>query len=146
MTRERFQALAEAYGGDIDRWPECDRAAAHAFAATEPALAGETLAPEWRLDAALSAFVVEPAPSLRDAILAAAPRARAVAKTLRWAVAAALGIGLTASAAAGVAAGFALAPPSAVRAIGVHAADPRSVASLGDVSALADPTGDAANG
>ena len=28
LTHERFEALAEAYGGEIGRWPEADRDAA----------------------------------------------------------------------------------------------------------------------
>ena len=36
MTSERFLALVAAYGADARRWPEAERAAARAFAATEP--------------------------------------------------------------------------------------------------------------
>jgi hypothetical protein len=37
MTPERFRALLDAYGADPRRWPEAERDAARAFAATDAA-------------------------------------------------------------------------------------------------------------
>src|SRR5690606_1457714 len=36
MTRERFENLADAYGGDLRRWPEAEREAGRALAAADP--------------------------------------------------------------------------------------------------------------
>ena len=44
MTRERFQELAEAYGGDVARWPVASRDAAAVMLAAEPAFAQGVLA------------------------------------------------------------------------------------------------------
>ena len=54
MTEDRFLELAEAYGGEIARWPAAERAAAEAFAA-EPRRSWPSalLGAERRLDALL---------------------------------------------------------------------------------------------
>lgn len=69
MTLERFRELADAYGGDVARWPEAERRAARAFATTHetaPAILAEAAA----LDAALAnAPTHTPSPALRSAIL-----------------------------------------------------------------------------
>jgi tripartite-type tricarboxylate transporter receptor subunit TctC len=44
MTAERFLALVAAYGADRRRWPDGERAAAEAFAATHADVAGPALA------------------------------------------------------------------------------------------------------
>ena len=95
-----------------------------------------------KLEALLAAYAVgEPSAALRQVIIAAAPRERAVGRVLRWAGAAALGTALVASCAAGVAAGLTLAPASLARAISGH--PPVAAA---DVSSLADPADDPAIG
>ena len=140
MDKDRFRALADAYGADLARWPQAERAVAEAFAASRPDEAAAALASERPLDAALAAYATAQSPdALRRRIIEAAPAARAAARALRWLTAVGLGVGLAASAAAGVAAGFTLAPPGVMRLIG--GAPPAS----DDVSALADPANDAAD-
>lgn len=75
LTRDRFVALAAAYGADPRRWPAAERAAAEALLARDRADAPAVLTPEGRLDAWLDAYAV-PAPSaaLIDRILASAPQ------------------------------------------------------------------------
>lgn len=75
MDAERFEQLAEAYGGDLNRWPEAERDAAQAFAEVNGHAPARVLAEARRLDAALDA-VPAPAASdlLRARIISAAPR------------------------------------------------------------------------
>lgn len=111
MTRERFEALADAWGGDLRRWPEVERGPAERLRAADPSLAG-VLESADALDALLHAAprpVVSAA--LRDRVLAAAPKPRrggfakwAVGRNLGWS----LGAGWAATACAGVAAGVLL--------------------------------------
>ncbi|MGO4411082.1 hypothetical protein AB4Y66_13640, partial [Brevundimonas sp. M-11_2] len=54
MTYERFEYLADAYGGDLRRWPEAEREAARALTAVD-ARAAALLAQADRLDALLGA-------------------------------------------------------------------------------------------
>jgi hypothetical protein len=140
MTEERFLQLAGAYGGDLSRWPEAERAAAADLLAARPDIAAAALAAERRLDAALARYsAAEAGRSLRQRIVAASPRERAAGRAWRWLAGAGVGLGLAASCAAGVAAGFSLAPSSVVRIFdGAHGGD--------DVNALADPFEDASNG
>ncbi|HEY0646684.1 MAG TPA: hypothetical protein VGD44_02235, partial [Phenylobacterium sp.] len=80
MTPERFEALAEAYGGDVARWPDAEREAAAAWMAAEPARVGTILARADDLDAALLAYAPpRAAPGLAERIVAGAPPPRA-----RW--------------------------------------------------------------
>lgn len=108
MTRERFEALAEAYGGDISRWPPAEREVAALLMAAEPAFARAVLARAEELDVALDAW--RPAPAghaLRDRIIAGAPRARP--QGLRaWAWTAGLGAALASACVAGLAVGVAI--------------------------------------
>jgi hypothetical protein len=139
MTEDRFLQLASAYGADLSRWPEPERAAAAEVLAARPDIAVALLAAERQLDAALGRYAAEDAgAALRQRIIASAPRQRSVGRVWRWAVGAGLGLGLAASCAAGVAAGVTLAPHSVTRIFG----EPRGG---DDVSSLADPFDDAAN-
>lgn len=110
MNPTRFQGLAEAYGGDMARWPDAERPAAAAFARADPT-SGAILADATALDRLLGASLA-PAPSLalRDAIVAAAPRPRGRAMS-RWWVG--LGASLAAASVAGILAGVAAAPIAA---------------------------------
>ncbi|HEX5378965.1 MAG TPA: hypothetical protein VFW47_10345, partial [Phenylobacterium sp.] len=56
MSRERFEALAEAHGGAVARWPVAERRAAQALAAAEPEFARAVLARAEQLDAVLDAW------------------------------------------------------------------------------------------
>jgi len=76
ISLERFSALADAYGADLRRWPEADRAAAQALA-QESAPARALLAEADALDAVLDlSRVASPSPELRQRILSEAPKAR----------------------------------------------------------------------
>ncbi|GAA0868702.1 hypothetical protein GCM10009116_06680 [Brevundimonas basaltis] len=76
MTAERFLALVAAYGADRRRWPEGERAAADAFAATRADISAPALAEADAVDALLHR---SPAPqvsaALRDRVLTAAASA-----------------------------------------------------------------------
>lgn len=107
MTFERFQLLAEAYGGAIARWPAETQDDAYAFLAAAPDQADAVLA-EARACDALMDQAVSHAPSavLRDRIIALAPAARpARSRIWRWMTGAGVGVGLAAATAAGVLAG-----------------------------------------
>lgn len=76
MDETRFGALAEAWGGDLRRWPEAERDAARAFVASHPRAAEDLLFEADALDALMDASP-RPAVSegLRERIMAAAPAA-----------------------------------------------------------------------
>jgi hypothetical protein len=115
MTFERFQLLAEAYGGAISRWPVDAQDTAYAFMAAAPEQADAFLA-EARATDALLDHSVSPAPSaaLRDSLIAHAPAARPErARLWRWMTGAGVGAALTAATAAGVMAGVNLSPGQA---------------------------------
>lgn len=110
MTSERFLALVAAYGADARRWPEAERAAAQAFAAAEPVVAGPALAEADAADALLHASrVTHPSMALRDRVIASAAEAglKARRESRRWLdrLALALGAGWAAAACAGIVAG-----------------------------------------
>ncbi|MGD9803126.1 MAG: hypothetical protein AB7E81_24810 [Hyphomicrobiaceae bacterium] len=78
MSPERFQQLAETYGGNLQRWPADARQAAHSFLRTHPADARAVLADAAPLDRRLDSYVVaEPGRELRERIISLAPVARA---------------------------------------------------------------------
>ncbi len=102
MNQSRFDALADAYGGDLERWPEAERAAARAHLRDHPA-AGPILASARDLDLALADWKMEgPGSALaaRIAAITAAPRTHA--RRLRLFLS---GLGATAALAGGLAAG-----------------------------------------
>ncbi|WP_313001753.1 hypothetical protein [Brevundimonas sp.] len=104
MTYERFDYLADAYGGDLRRWPEAEREAARALVAADPRTAA-LLREADGLDALLDA-APRPAPShaLREAVIASAAgaglkaRRRGAIGPLAWLS----GAGWAAAACAGV--------------------------------------------
>ena len=110
MTSERFLALVAAYGADARRWPEAERAAAQAFASSNPAAVGLALAEADAADALLHASrVAHPSMALRDRVIASAAEAglKARREGRRWLdrLALALGAGWAAAACAGIVAG-----------------------------------------
>jgi hypothetical protein len=126
LTFERFQELADVYGGVIARWPDAVREEARIMA-LEPRCAA-LLASASALDQALDSWAVEPAsPAARERAVAALPASRrglGVRARLWWA-----GLGL-AAALAGAAAGaatVAILPPMD--------APPGGATSFGDVNA-----------
>ena len=100
MIEERFQSLADAYGGDIDRWPAGEQAAARAWSVAHVKQALTILEEASSLDMLLD--MAEPpvaSPVLRDRIVATALLARRpMQRTLMWASA----TGLMAACLAGV--------------------------------------------
>ncbi|MFN3513646.1 MAG: hypothetical protein ACK41C_11400 [Phenylobacterium sp.] len=110
MTRERFQALAQAYGGEMAHWPAAEREGAALFLAAEPAFARNVLARADELDAALDAWRPQAAShALLERVIAGAPRPRRAGRRLSdWLWRAGLGAGLATACAAGLALGVAL--------------------------------------
>jgi hypothetical protein len=106
MDLDRFAALAEAYGGDVSRWPENVREPAALLMSSDPAATAPLLAAQSDLDWALDAWRA-PAGSaaLQAAILASAPAARRGPAWRGWMWRTSLGAGLMAAGAAGVMAG-----------------------------------------
>lgn len=109
MDLARFGDLADAYGGDLRRWPDAVRDAARAFADAHPVEAERALFDARQTDAALFA---SPNPvvsmALRDRVLASATmKARSAwpsLKKLLWIG----GVGWAAAACAGVMVGTTL--------------------------------------
>ena len=122
MNPDRFEGLAEAYGGDLDRWPPAERQAALRQAADQPALTGAALGKAARLDEILAAAPSQP-PSreLRARIVQAAPGPRSPLLAWRWLAGIGLTTGMLGAAAAGVAAGVVVAPMALSR---THVAAP----------------------
>ncbi|MDB5445920.1 MAG: hypothetical protein JWQ97_1237 [Phenylobacterium sp.] len=103
MKKERFEELAEAYGGEIARWPAEVREDAALLAAAELGFAQAVLAREARLDATLDVLPRVSAPAaLFERIVAAAPAVRRRRSWSLWIAPAGLGAALAAVAAAGV--------------------------------------------
>ena len=101
MNAERFEALTAAYGGDIGRWPQAERAAARDFAKSHAA--AETLTRAADLDALLDTYVVNPRPTgLEERILAKLVRRLTMRSWFRFGSA---GIGLVGVGIAGALAG-----------------------------------------
>lgn len=110
MTYERFETLADAYGGDLRRWPEAEREAARLLKETDPRAAA-LLADADGLDALLDAAPRAVAShALREQVLASAAgaglraRRRGGLGPLAWLS----GAGWAAAACAGVVFGVAL--------------------------------------
>lgn len=113
MTKERFQALAEAYGAEIANWPVADREEAALLAAADPAFAQAVLTRESLLDAALDALPRLPvSAALYERVLASAPVPRR--RWRLWLAPAGLGAALAGAAAAGLLVGVQLVQTSAV--------------------------------
>lgn len=122
MTRERFEALAEAYGGDITRWPSAEREMAALMLAAEPAFVRGVLARADELDVALDAWRPTPAThGLQARIIAAAPQPRAVWDLRGWAWRAGLGAGMAMACAAGLVVGVAISDQVSTTAAGAEA-------------------------
>ncbi|WP_428395262.1 hypothetical protein [Lichenicoccus sp.] len=102
MSPERFAALADAFGGDLDRWPAAERDAACAHLRQHPD-ANAMLAGAGKLDDTLAAWTVPPpGAALAGRIAAAAVQSRARARRLRLWLSS---LGAAATLAGGVAAG-----------------------------------------
>ncbi len=109
MNRDRFEALAEAFGGSVARWPAAEREAAAALMAAEPDFARAVLAQAETLDAALDAWPrLTMGHDLREAVIAQAGQSRARSGLRGWVWGASAGAGLAAACAAGLVMGVAL--------------------------------------
>jgi hypothetical protein len=109
MTHERFEILAQAYGGDIARWPAAERDAATLLMAAEPEFARIVLSDAGELDATLDLWgPVAVSPALRQAVIASAPVSRRRWSLNAWFVRAGFGAGLAAACAAGLVVGVML--------------------------------------
>ncbi|WP_417231551.1 hypothetical protein [Brevundimonas sp.] len=112
MTLDRLTVLAEAWGGDLRRWPVADQVAAERLLAVDPA-ARAVLDAATAFDALLSTSP-QPRPSaaLRDRVVAEAARAGLKPRPARrfWLdrLVLASGAGWAAAACAGVIAGLSL--------------------------------------
>jgi hypothetical protein len=103
MTPERFNILAQAYGADLRRWPENERASARQWADANEALAAAALAQAAALDGLLAGYTLAPpAPALSRRIVAAMPGSQKLWRQARlwWS-----GVGLAGAGLAGLAAG-----------------------------------------
>ena len=101
MNAERFEALAEAFGGEVSRWPAAERDAAAALMLARPDWAGGVLALAGELDVQLLASKApRGAPALVERIVAGAPRLRKAGRMV-WLLPAGMAAGLAAASAAG---------------------------------------------
>ncbi len=106
MSLERFEDLAEIYGGEIARWPEGEREAARALVSAHPERLSPVLAAAAQLDRLLDlAPAQSPNAALLGRLITAAPQP--VASTRRWIAGLGAALGLSAAAFAGVAIGVA---------------------------------------
>lgn len=110
MNLERFERLAESYGGDMARWPAETQEEAALFMASSPEHAAAVLAANAELDFALDAWrPARASAALEQAILAAAPAPRSRRAGLAgWFWRAGAGAGLAAACAAGLFLGVAV--------------------------------------
>lgn len=110
MTPERFETLAEAWGGDVARWPVAEREAAAELMAARPDWARTVLVAAGDLDAALAAYAPPRASvGLAERIAAEAPAARP--RWRAWLLPLGMGAGLAAACAAGMVLGVQLGAP-----------------------------------
>lgn len=81
MNADRMRELAEAWGGDLRRWPAADREAAQTFALLQPEVAERALFEARQLDAVLDAVPsVQVSIALRDRVIASAGAAGLMAR------------------------------------------------------------------
>jgi len=98
MNAERFETLADAYGGDIARWPQAERDAALAWRDAHPA-ARTLLAEASELDDLLgTAPAYKPDLIQRQRVIASFPHKPALSRPRTWLS----GVALAAACAAGV--------------------------------------------
>jgi hypothetical protein len=134
VTKEEFQELAQAYGGEIARWPAARRDEAALLVASEPEFAMAVLSREAALDAALDELPRATASAeLFERIVAGAPALRRRRPWRLWLAPAGLGAALAGIAAAGVLLGVEVSQRSTVSA----EASAQSVAAL-DISAVSE--------
>lgn len=111
MNRERFRALAAAYGGTVSRWPVAERGAARWFAFCHHRTSRDILRKARRLDRILQhSTSLNLGMEFRASLIQGAPCIhKANGKRRTW-FCAIVGAGLAAACTAGIVAGFAIAP------------------------------------
>jgi hypothetical protein len=110
MDQDRFEALADAYGGDMARWPDAEREAAKAYVEAHPDRADAILKAATALDAILqSAAEAAPSQALFDRVVADGEALRRPAAPAWAAMAAAVMMTV------GLGTGWLAAPETAVR-------------------------------
>lgn len=110
MTPERFEDLAETYGGEIARWPEGEREAARALLAKDAPRLSPKLTAAAQLDRLLDmAPAQSPDAALLGRLIAAAPAPPNTAR--RWIAGLGAALGLSAAAFAGITVGVAVGRP-----------------------------------
>jgi hypothetical protein len=111
MSLERFEDLAEIYGGDIARWPEGEREAARALLASEAGRLTPVLAAAAQLDRLLDlAPAQRPDAALMGRLISAAPQPAGGGR--RWIAGLSAALGLSAAAFAGVLVGVTAGRPA----------------------------------
>lgn len=136
MNKERFQALAAAFGGAISRWPIAERGAARRFAFWHRRASGDILRDARRLDRVLDRSATPPlGDKLRRRLTGSAQGLVEAARERPSWVVTCLGTGLAAACAAGIGAGFLVAPLTANDGL-TSPTDPVEAAA----SALGNPT------
>jgi hypothetical protein len=135
MNRERFQALAAAYGGAISRWPLAERGAAKRFAFWRRRSTRNILRDARGLDQILHRSP-NPAlrPEIRGSLIEESRFLRELGAERRSWFGAILGAGLATACAAGIGAGFVIAPLTTTDSL-TSPMDPAEVAA----SALGNP-------
>lgn len=107
MSEERFEALADIYGGEIARWPEGERECARALLAAHPDRLEPVLDAAAHLDRLLDLAPAQaPSAALLGRLIAAAPAAPSA--TGRWIASLSAALGLSIAAFAGVLVGVAV--------------------------------------
>lgn len=135
MSFERFEDLAETYGGEIARWPEGEREAARALLAAQPERLNPMLAAAAQLDRLLDiAPAQSPDAALLGRLIAAAPQPVNAAR--RWIAGVGAALGLSAAAFAGIAVGVAVGRPQSATPVVV--AEQPVVTAVDTSSALQD--------
>ena len=136
MNKERFQALAAAYGAAVSRWPAAERSAARWFAFRHRRSSRDILLEARRLDWILQRSASpQLGNELRRVLIEGAHGLREPAEDGRSWFGTLLGAGLAVACAAGIGAGFVIAPMTANDTL-TSPSDPAEVAA----SALANPT------
>ena len=140
MSLERFEAMADIYGGEIARWPEGEREAARALLATRPTRLAPVLAAAARLDRLLDMAPAQSASAaLVGRLIAAAPERAGAAR--RWVAGLGAALGLSATALAGVAVGVVVGRPPVIE--GPSAAREPVVTAVDTSAALQDAIAEA---
>lgn len=106
MNTVRFETLAEAFGGDVARWPVGEREAAAELMLARPDWAGRVLTEATALDTQLMRYTApRAATELVDRIVVGAPSPRR-AHGMAWLLPVGIGAGLVAASLAGFAIGL----------------------------------------